>query len=113
MAPAVTAIVTTCKFDRRNSPTAMLRRVRRDPITPWTYVSGNPNDHTNLSIATRAVFLQSAWLALRAQPGNPTWAAQSLDPTCEAQATLKSRDLGLRATGAGDQGDQGANINST
>jgi hypothetical protein len=29
MAPAVTAIVTTCQFDRRNSLTAMLRRVRR------------------------------------------------------------------------------------
>src|SRR5262245_57911065 len=42
MAPAVTTMVTTCQFDRRNSLTAMLRRVRRDPITPRNASQRNP-----------------------------------------------------------------------
>ena len=33
--PHLASAVTTCQFDRRNSLTAMPRRVRRDPITPW------------------------------------------------------------------------------
>jgi hypothetical protein len=41
IAPAVTAIVTQCQFDLRVSLTAMLRRVRRNPITPWNAVDGN------------------------------------------------------------------------
>src|SRR5262249_53786717 len=51
MAPAVTAVVTTCQFDRRNSLTAMLGRVRRGPITPWNALDGNPKARMVIKMA--------------------------------------------------------------
>src|SRR5712675_2038286 len=70
MAPAVTAIVTTCQFDRRNSLTVMLRRVRRGPITPWNALDGNPKARVVIKMAVPDVSSSLQAAAQRVVPSH-------------------------------------------
>src|SRR5262245_43149866 len=101
MAPAVTAVVTTCQFDRRNSLTAMLGRVRRGPITPWNALDGNPKARMVIKMAVRDVSCSLARYDETATPSNTAQkTARAVEGPRVGAAGNQARVHGERRRGA-------------